>query len=152
MAVPVITIKDSDDSEQLTSIAWGTIDKGDASAELTVRIWNNYGGATPVDDAINCALTVKTYTGLNTGDTTANGQEVVTDTMISAKCTSRGDAVFTPIGGTTTLSIGNGVASTTLAGAITTPADQVSTVVLKIVVPSDAVAASITFKLFLLYS
>ena len=151
MALP-ITIRNSDDSAELSSISWGSINKGSASAELTIRIWNNYGGASAVDDATDCALVVKTYTLLDTGDTNANGQELVTEQFVSAKCTTRGDTSFTDIGGATTLPIGNAAASTTLSGEITDPTAQASTVVLKITVPSDANAASINFKLGLAYT
>lgn len=147
MASKIISIRDSDDSEEITSINWGIIDKGSSSSELTIRIWNNYGGASNTDDATSCVLAVKTYLNLNTGDTVANGQEVVTEKFVSAKCTSRGDTTFTPIGGTTTLPIGYTSGSQVLSGNISTPANQAATVILKFTIPSDAEASSITCKL-----
>ena len=152
MADPIITFWDSTDSTQLSSIPWGSCGKGVETSEYTMNVWNNKGGSSPVDDAINCSITTMTYTGLESGDTVANGQEVVSDTMLNAKCTSYGDTSFTAVGGSTTTPIGYTTSTATLKGSTATPSEQKATVVLKMSVPSDATGASINFKIRLNYS
>ena len=149
MSDAIITLRNSTDTQELSSVSFGTVDKGSTSEEITIRIWNNYGGASPVSDAENCSLVVKTFTGVDEGDEVHNGQEIVSEKMVQAKCTSRGDTEFIAIGGATTLPVGYTTGSRVLKGAISDPNEQVSTVVLKMVVPADASASSINFKLFL---
>lgn len=137
MANPVIEIYDSTDTNKITSVPFGAVGPGETSDEVTVHVWNNKGGAGAVNDATSCAIAIKTYNLLNTGDTDANGQDLVTNKYIQAKCSSYGHTEFTAIGGTTTLPIGYTTSTAELHGDPATPAEQVATVVLRLVLPAS---------------
>ena len=106
MPSPVFTLTNSA-SSVISSLSYGNIDAGSASAPTQVYFWNNFGGSTAISDAINVTLTTKTYNGLDSGDTVQNGQEVVTGLSFAEQCISQGDVGYTSIGGPTTAGIGS---------------------------------------------
>jgi len=82
-------------------------------------IFNNKNGGTTVSDATQCQITTKTWTGLDSGDTVPNGQEVVSYETLQVKCTSQGDSGYTPVGGEITHAVGSAAGGTgTIKGFI----------------------------------
>lgn len=147
MSLPVITARNSDNTEEITTLSFGAVERPGNSDTIIINIWNNYGGTENIDDAEGCALAIKTFNLLNEGDTTPNGQEIVTEKYITAKCISRGDIEFLAIGGSTTLPIGYTSGSRVLKGSIADPDEQFCTVELKLVAPSGATSSNVQFKL-----
>ena len=103
---PNFTVTDTT-SATISSISYSNVNAGSTSVNNPLLFWNNQGGSTALSDATNVTITTKTYNGLDTGDTVANGQEVVSDTMLYIQCASQGDTSYTPVGGPTTAPIGD---------------------------------------------
>ena len=106
MSAPNFSYTDAT-SATLASLSFGSVAAGSTSAATTFLIWNNKGGGSAVSDATSCQLTTMTWTGLTTGDTVQNGQEVVSYTTMKIQCISQGDSGYTAIGGTTTAPVGS---------------------------------------------
>lgn len=109
MAAPVITFTASDDATGIDATtnpdAIGTLQAGAASATKEIHIWNNKAGISNVSTAGNVKITTVTKTGLDSGDTIANGKEVVEQKMIKVKSLTNEDTVYTAVGGATTLTL-----------------------------------------------
>lgn len=110
MPAPVISWYDVTNTTQQTQWNVGTVDAGTVSADTDFLIWNNRGGATAVSDATSCAITTKDTSGGNTGD-------VVTGLWTEVEDVKNNESTFTPVGGTTVHTIGNGVTAGTISGA-----------------------------------
>lgn len=109
MPAPIVSWYDASNTTQQTSWDIGTVDAGSVSADTQFLIWNNRGGASDVSDMTNCTITTKDSSGGDTG-------ELVTDTWIEVQVDELGEQTFTPIGGTTTKEIGNGITAGTISG------------------------------------
>lgn len=109
MAAPIVSWYDASNTTQQTSWDIGTVDAGSVSADAQFLIWNNRGGTTDVSDMTNCTITTKDSSGGDTG-------ELVTGKWVEVKVDELGESSFTPIGGTTTHPIGNGITAGTIAG------------------------------------
>ncbi len=119
---PVFTVTDAS-SSTISSISYQNVNAGTIGNVVPLLFWNNMGGTSVVPDAVQVTITTMTFTGQATGDTVANGQEVVTDKVLEVQCTSQDPTnpfpSFTPIGGTTTAPIGDGSEGVgTISGAI----------------------------------
>lgn len=101
MAAPVLTFTDAS-SATLASFSFGSADAGSTTSAKVLYVWNNKGGGTLVSDTAQTTFTTKTFTGLDTGDTVPNGQEVVTNSILGVQCTSQGDVGYTQVSGSTT--------------------------------------------------
>jgi hypothetical protein len=106
MPSPLFTVTDAS-SATITSVSYNNVNAGSSGSVVPLLFWNNKGGSSAVSDAVQVNITTVTFNGLTTGDTVANGQEIVTDTMFTVECTSQGDTVYTPVGGATTAPIAN---------------------------------------------
>lgn len=95
MSAPVISFTDGSGSS-LASLSFGNCNAGSTTAPVTIRVYNNNGGGTAVSDTSQTTITTKTFNGLDTGDTVANGQEVVTNKMLGVLCTSLQAGISAP--------------------------------------------------------
>lgn len=110
MPAPIVSWYDSTNTTQQTSWNAGTVDAGTTGPDTQFLVWNNRGGATAVSDMTSCVITTKDTSGGNTGD-------VVVEKWVEVRVDKLSETTFTPIGGTTTKAIGNGVTAQTIAGA-----------------------------------
>lgn len=135
MPAPVITFTDAS-SGNLASLSFGNVDAGSTTTPVTLLVWNNKGGGTIVSDTASTTMTTKTFTGLDVGDSPANGQEVVTSTMLGVKCTSAGDSAFAQVGGSSiTHSIGTAAGGAGVIKGVV--GGDAAVCVLQLVVPSN---------------
>ncbi len=142
MPAPIITFRDQNDN-LLSKYNFGTVQLATTSSPITAHIWNNYQGTSSVSDAINTTITTLTFNGLVTGDTVANGQEVVTYQMLNIQnyTLTPSPTSFTPVGGNTAAAIGS-----TQAGTIpgSSPGSYAG-LNLEISVPSNATPGAVQF-------
>jgi hypothetical protein len=147
MSAPLFTVTDAT-SAVLSSVSYSNVNAGSVGGAVPLLFWNNKGGTQVLSDAVQCQLTTKTFNGLDTGDTVANGQEIVTNLILQGKCISQGDSAFTAIGGSnSTMPIGNASVGT-ISGAIGGTYANVST---QIVAPGTVTAGTAQFLNRLLY-
>lgn len=107
MSAPIISFTDSA-SAYVTQFSFGIVGAGTVSnPPLSGIVWNNFQGITSVSDAISATMTALTLSGLITGDTISDGQQIVTDLMTEIKVDSLSETVFTPIGGQVSHVIGS---------------------------------------------
>jgi hypothetical protein len=139
-SAPVITFTDST-SASLASLAFGNVDAGATTSALTVLVWNNKAGGTIVSDTSQTTFTTKTFNGLDTGDTTPNGQALVTGQYLGIQCTSQGDSGFTQVGSSSnTAPIGSAAGGTgVIKGNVGGDAAYLS---VRLVVPSGVAAGA----------
>ena len=110
MPAPLFTVTDAS-SATISSISYSNVNASSSGAVTPLLFWNNMGGTSAVSDAVQVSITTMTfsgYDGVTNIDTVANGQEVVTQTVLTVECTSQGDTAYTPVGGQTTWAIGDG--------------------------------------------
>jgi len=98
MNSPVLTLCDTNNTV-LNTLNFGVVDAGNLTGGVRVRIFNNLANASNISDAINPTITTKTYNGEDSGDSIANGNEVVVNQMIQVQCTSSGQTTYYSIGG-----------------------------------------------------
>lgn len=140
MSAPVISFTDGSGSN-LASLSFGNCDAGSTTASVNIRVYNNNGGGTAVSDTAQTTITTKTFNGNDTGDSPANGQEVVTNTMLGVQCTSLSDASFTQVGGSASTHAigsaagGSGVIKGTVGG-------DYAALTLRLVVPANVTAGA----------
>ena len=109
MVNPVITFYKADNSTQMndsTPEDYGTVFTGNASSPVEIHIWNDKGGSAGSNPAYNVNVKIVSATGLDSGDTIANGQEVVTNSWIGIKSITNSDTDFTEVGNGTLKSLG----------------------------------------------
>jgi len=111
MPAPVVSWWNSANSAQVTQWNAGTVDAGSTSADTSLLVWNNRGGATAVSDMTNTTITTKDTSGGDTGS-------VVTEKWVEVRVDELGESVFTPIGGITTHPIGNGITAQQIDGSV----------------------------------
>ena len=106
MVAPVITFTESDNTTAIDDNTHpdniGQLQAGSQSSEKEVHIWNNKAGSSNVSTAENVRVTTVTLSGYDSGDTVANGKEIVENKMVKIKSLTNGDAEFTAVGGATT--------------------------------------------------
>lgn len=107
MSAPVISFTDGSGSS-LASLSFGNCNAGSTTAPVTIRVYNNNGGGTAVSDTAQTTITTKTFNGLDTGDTNANGQQVVSSLMLGVLCTSLQAGISAPAAPTLTTSTTGG--------------------------------------------
>ncbi|CAM6032153.1 unnamed protein product [Sphagnum compactum] len=69
---PVLTLTDSNNTV-LSTLNFGVVDAGNYTGGVRVRVYNNLANAAGISDALNPTITTKTYNGLDSGDSVANG-------------------------------------------------------------------------------
>ncbi len=67
MASPLLSLRNVDGSE-ITSIDFGTVNAGEVSGTVEIRVWNDYGGANGSDEAQNVGIKVLDANGQEQGD------------------------------------------------------------------------------------
>ena len=111
MAVPIFTVTDAS-SATISVISYSNVNAGAIGSPVPLLFWNNKGGSSAVPDAVQVSITTMTSNGWATGDSVANGQEVVTDLILEVQCTSQAASgtipSYVPVGGATTAPIGDG--------------------------------------------
>lgn len=140
---PAISFYKADDTTVLNDSnpnAHGAVTAGAVSADNEIHIWNDKGGGAGSATATNVQITTLTATGLSSGDTIANGNEVVTGLWVEIESITNGDSVFTSVGGSTTKTLAD----------IASNADHV--IKEHVTVPTNATAGAITYLLRLLYN
>jgi hypothetical protein len=146
MADPVVSYYESDDTTELNTANpedFGNIIMGQESDPKVIHIWNDKGGGAGSTTMYNVRIKIVTATGLDSGDTLANGQELVEDQWIEGKSITNNDVSYVPLGNGATLELGN------------IAANAFHSIELKEIVPSDATSVppsgDITFELYVLY-
>lgn len=108
MSEPVVSFYEDDDASQITSgnpLNLGSVGAGEMGSVIQLNVWNNKGGSSDVADMTDVKVTTVTNNGYYTGDTVANGKEVVENQYIMAREKEVGE--FSSIGGSTVKDIGN---------------------------------------------
>lgn len=106
MTAPAITFYDSTNSTAFndsTPLDMGTVNPGVDGDVVQLNIWNNKAATVAVANMENVRITTVTKNGYTSGDTVAYGKDVVEETYIQAREHDSGS--YTPIGGTTTLTL-----------------------------------------------
>lgn len=111
MPAPIVSWYDSTNTTQQTQWNTGVVDAGTTGPDTQFLIWNNRAGTTAVSDMTSCTMTTKDTSGGNTGD-------VVVERWVELRDDKVPGDVFTPIGGTTTKQVGNGVTAGVISGAV----------------------------------
>lgn len=109
MVNPVITFYKADDATQMDDTNpedYGTVFTGNASSPVEIHLWNDKGGSAGSNPAYNVNVKIVTATGEDSGDTIANGQEVVTNSWIGIKSLTNDDTDFTTVGNGTLKTLG----------------------------------------------
>ena len=123
MPAPTFTVTDAS-SATINSISYSNVNASTSGAVTPLLFWNNKSGLSAVSDAVQVTITTMTflgYDGVTNIDTIQNGQEVVSQNVLTVECTSNvpPDPVYTPIGGTTTWAIGDGSQGTGIISGYT---------------------------------
>lgn len=103
MTAPDVKLFNGDDTVEYTTnsgVNFGNVDPGDVSDPQTLNLWNNKGGTSDVADMEYVRMGAVTKNGYTSGDTIANGKEVVEGLYTQVK--PEGENSFTAIGGVTT--------------------------------------------------
>jgi len=142
---PVLTITDINNTV-LPTLNFGVVDAGNETGGVRVRVFNNLANAAGISDALNPTITTKTYNGEDSGDSVANGNEVVVNQMIQVQCTSSGQTSYFSIGGPNVQSISD---SPPLSGNTPPPptihSNNYAECLLRAQVPASATAGNISF-------
>lgn len=86
---------------------FGSAKAGEQTTVHRIHIWNNKGGTEDANPALGLALTTVNILKENSGGEVFGGKEIVEMKMAGVKNVSGGSEVFTPVGGMTTLSLGD---------------------------------------------
>lgn len=105
MAAPVISFKDENDND-LSGVNWAYITQGSVSNAETIRIYNNFDNNMNIADAENTFIRIASANDLLSGDTNANGQEVISENLVEIKCIEYGDIDYFSVGANKTKAIG----------------------------------------------
>lgn len=140
MAVPVLTLRDTSDNE-ITTLDFGNIIAGQASDEIEIRIWNDYGGSAGSDEAQNVSLKVLNADGEEAGD-------LVENAWLEYKIGSENDTADPLILSDTWQPLGKGFYPE--LGSI--QPNTFRTIYLRLRVPAGASSDSLTFYLSPFYS
>ena len=140
MADPVITIYDSTDTTEYTTIDYGNIDAGAESSVITLHVWNDKGGSAGSSTAENTVIRTVTSTGAYTG------LDLVEDKWVESKCTTYGASSYTAIGGATSEVIGSAASTQTI------PSNAYASCDTKVVVPGTASSGTRSYKTRISYT
>jgi len=142
---PVLTLTDSNNTV-LSTLNFGVVDAGNYTGGVRVRVYNNLANAAGISDALNPTITTKTYNGLDSGDSVANGNEVVINQMIQVQCLSAGQTTYYSIGGPNVQSISDTPPqSGNAAPSPVIHSNNYADCLLRAQVPSSATAGNISF-------
>ena len=148
---PILSLTDTNNIV-LSSLNFGVVDAGNLTGGVRIRVYNNLANAAGVSDALNPTITTKTYNGLDSGDSIANGNEVVVNQMIQVQCTSSGQTSYFSIGGANVQSISD---SPPQSGNTPPPptihSNSYAECLIRAQVPSAATAGNISFLLRVSY-
>ena len=144
---PVLVLTDSNNTV-LSNLNFGVVDAGNQTGGVRVRVYNNLANAKGISDALNPSITTKTYNGLDSGDSVANGNEIVINQMVQVQCLSSGQTSYYSIGGPNVQYVsdtppqpGNAAPSPVIH------AGNYADCLLRAQVPSSATAGNISFLL-----
>jgi hypothetical protein len=144
-SAPVLTLTDPNNTV-LPTLNFGVVDAGNTTGGIRIRIFNNLANAAGIADAINPTITTKTYNGEDSGDSVANGNEVVINQMIQVQCTSAGETSYYTIGGANIHSISD---SPPQSGNVPPPptihSNNYAECLVRAQVPPAATAANVSF-------
>ena len=102
MGVPNISLYAADDATAVSTWAAGTVKADTKSAIFDVHVWNNYKGTAAGTNMIECTVGAFDSNGKDV-DPIAAGKWI--EVQVNDEKDGSGNAVFTPIGGTTTVAI-----------------------------------------------
>ena len=151
MASPVLSLCDTNNIV-ISTLNFGVVDAGNSTGGVRVRIYNNLANATGISDALNTTITTKTYNGLDSGDSVANGNEIVVNQMIQVQCTSYGQTAYSSIGGPNNQYISDAPPqSGNQSPPPTISSGSYAECLLRAVVPPAATAGNISFLIRVAY-
>lgn len=110
MTAPNVKLYDSTDTTEYTStngVDFGNVDPGDTSDPVELHLWNNKGGSSAVADMEYVRIGSVTKNGYTSGDTIANGKEVVEGLYTQVESITNEETSYTAIGGVTTKTLAN---------------------------------------------
>lgn len=113
MAIPIISIYNSDNSNIQDSWNAGELDMSNSNSfesdVLVINVWNNRYGNTNVPDLVGCNITTKNIHGDDTDE------QVVTEkwVQVCVDSTASSPTTFSPVGGTTVCTVAHQNASGT---------------------------------------
>lgn len=110
MTAPVVKLYNSIDTTEYTSssgVDFGDVDPGDTSTPQELHLWNNKGGAADVAEMEYVRIGAVTKNGYTSGDTIANGKEVVEGLYTQIESITNEETSYTAIGGVTTKTLAN---------------------------------------------
>lgn len=105
MTAPDVSLYDSTDVTEYTSssgVDFGDVDPGDTSTPQELHLWNNKDGAGDVAEMTYVRIGAVTKNGYTSGDTIANGKEVVEGLWTEVESITNSEVSYTAIGGVTT--------------------------------------------------
>ena len=147
MASPVLTLTDTNNIS-ISTLNFGVVDAGNLTGGIVIRIHNNISNAAGISDALNPTITTKTYNGFDSGDSIANGEEVVVNQMIQVQCTSAGQTTYSAIGGPNVQTIADAPPqSGNTPPPPTIHSNSYAQCLIRAQVPSAATAGNISFLL-----
>ncbi len=117
MAAPAVSCYEDNDTDQITvgnPINLGSISAGQEGSPVEIHLWNNKGGSSTLPDMKEVKITTVTVNGYYSGDTVANGKEVVENTEVELKLKDFTDT-YAPIGGVTMKTLGHDILGSKLA-------------------------------------
>jgi len=148
---PVITLTDINNLT-ISNLNFGVVDAGNQTGGIPVRIWNNFANAAGISDAINPTITTMTFNGWDSGDTVANGNEIVVNQFIQVQNSSSGQTTYFAIGGANVQSISD---SPPQAGNTPPPptihANNYAACLIRAVIPASASAGNISLLVRIAY-
>jgi hypothetical protein len=150
MAAPILSLTDSTNTP-LQILSFGIVDAGSQSGGIPIRVWNNFSNAAQISDALNTTITTMTYNGLFSGDSVANGNEIVTNQIIGVQCQTAGDTNYYQIGGPSNRPIGDSPISSSPTGGYEIRSANYAGCLVQATVPSSASPGNINFLLRVAY-
>lgn len=142
---PVLTLTDQN-NVAIQNLNFGVVDAGNQTGGVPIRIWNNFANAAGISDAINPTITTKTFNGFDSGDTVANGNEIVINQFIQVQNQTSGQTTYFAMGGANVQSISD---SPPQAGNTPPPptihSNGYAGCLLRAVIPASASAGNISF-------
>lgn len=147
---PIVTVV-TDTDQTVSNWDVGTIQANNDSAVLTVRIWNNRGGASAVSDLKDCNITSLDVDGGSTSDVITGKWMNINVQSIDGNTTT-----WTQVGGTVTKALradgvtaadGNIIRGTTNDGNANNSKVNYCTVKMKLHVPLNATSGARSWKM-----
>jgi hypothetical protein len=101
MVEPIVSFYEETDTTELDDDnpeIYGTVIFGLSSEPKVIHIWNDKGGGAGSTPMYNTKIKIVTLTGVETGDTIADGQELVTGKWVGVKSLTNSDVDYTLLG------------------------------------------------------